>query len=76
MNAKNSVTVKESHIPFTLKTNGNKSIPALKNTNVLRNIITAATFPLEKAVNIVDEKMFIPLKKNEKAKIKNPFNAR
>ena len=65
----------ESHIPFTPNTNGNNNIAKLKNTRVLRNIIIAATFPFEKAVNIAAEKIFVPVNKKENAKIKNPFNA-
>ena len=66
--AKNSATGIASHIPFTPITNGNKSIAKLKNTNVLSTIIIAAIFPLEKAVNIAAENMFVPVKKKEKAK--------
>ena len=72
---KNSVAGIANHIPLTLKTNGNNNIDKLKNTSVLRNIIIEATFPLENAVNIAAEKMFVPVNKNETAKIKNPFKA-
>ena len=72
---KNSVTGIANHIPLILKTNGNNNIDKLKKTNVLRNIIIEATFPLENAVNIAAEKMFIPVNKNATAKIKKPFSA-
>ncbi len=72
---KNSATGIANQIPLTPKTNGNNNIAKLKNKNVLRNMIIAAAFPLEKAVNIAAEKMSVPVNKNEIAKIKNPFNA-
>ena len=72
---KNSDTGTANHIPFTLKIIGNNNIVKLKNKNVLRNIIIPATLPFEKAVNIAAEKIFVPVNKNETAKIKKPFNA-
>ena len=72
---KNSATGTASHIPFTPKTKGNNIIAKLKKTKVLSTIIIAAIFPLEKEVNIAAEKIFVPVKKKENAKIKKPFKA-
>ena len=60
---KNSAIGTESQIPFTPIKYGSKRILMTINTNVRINEIIADTFPSEKAVNIEDEKIFIPAKK-------------
>ena len=45
----------------------------MTNTKVLKTEISAETFPLEKAVNIEDVKIFIPIGKKLKENSQSPL---
>ena len=51
------------HIPIELRTSGKISSPQTKKTNVRPKDIIADTMPFEKAVNIADANMLIPIKR-------------
>ena len=68
-NARNSAAGDASHTPVIPKKRGRIRIAPVNNTKVRRKDKNADTFPLDKAVNIADTKIFSPLNKKLKEKI-------
>jgi len=63
MIANSSAIGTASQMPSTPISSGRISKAAIKNTNVLKKDSIADTLPLENAVNILEEKIFIPVNK-------------
>ena len=61
-----------SQIPFKSNNIGKTIIPIITNTKVLKTEISAEILPFEKAVNIEEVKILIPIGKKLKENSLNP----
>ena len=63
MNSENGMV---NQIPFTPRKIGKRITPIMTRIKLLKTEISADTFPLEKAVNIAEAKILIPIGKKLK----------
>lgn len=67
-----SATGMANQTPVTLRIFGNIQSETVINPNVLKNEITAETFPFDSAVKNAEEKILHPENRKPKTKIENP----
>ena len=66
MTVMNSASGMVNQIPFTPRKIGKRITPMIMRIKLLKTEISADTFPLEKAVNIAEAKILIPIDKKLK----------
>ena len=75
ISVKNSETGTAIHTPVIPRIRGRISKHMTRKNRVLANDMMADTFPLDKAVNIPEDIILIPLNKKFIAKIRKPTDA-